>query len=469
MACTDNTVSIMSELFARITSAENIQQAYEHVLSTFSSEGGEKTFFRPGPDGEELNAFNADLKRNLESIRARLRSGTFQFGAYQETRFLKPGGKKFRYVGQFNLRDRIVQRAIQQVVVPAYDSAFSAGLLSGRKGHGSLEGVMRVIKILNTEHGMMWAYKTDIRNYAGSMDHKIISEQLGKLFRDEPEVLSLMLSHIKQPRSGDKARDKGITQGSHLADFLYDVYLNDLDHYMENNGYAYMRYSDDIFVLGKSEAEIMMAKELIEGFLRKVNLSQSMEKTMIAAPGEQFDFLGYLIKGQTFAISEQPVADLRSWVKRSIQKKKYSALRSLPRDIALKRIIDEFQSTENLLHMLSWLSYFSRINDVSQLRSADRMIREHIGSALTQCVSSKNYRYASSKKLRKLGLHSMVALHYRLYTGRKLPRDVREKVGKLRLFSPSLRLSTRVFMRANANAPQTGIGSSASTPDYSPP
>ncbi len=432
----------MTLLFTNIVDPKNLRAAYKVLSKRYYSPESHRYYFRPGPDGEGFEQFNIELERNLVEVREKVSSQDFAFGPYFERAISKLGHKHWP-VGQFNLRDRIIYRAIYQKVAPAYDHIFSDSLLSYRKKMGAWDSILRSIRMIRREEGKLWVFRTDVYQYVERLDHQILREQLHSTFSSEPDVLRLFIAFVDQPRIVEgiqRSREAGSHPGAELTTFLYNLYLNDLDHHMVRRGFRYCRYSDDVIVYCRDEEEARRAKRIASRFIGRMKLELNPKKTLIVAPRETYEFLGYTFQGLTFTISKNSVMRVKSWVRLRLRKSLYAPLRNsgLSKEEMLKTIINDFQSPENAQKLISWLGYFHLINDPSQLKAVDKMIRERIGACLTQRYSMKNYKYASSQELSELGLHSLVGLYYRINRGRPLPQDVQRKLRGRTLFSPRI-------------------------------
>jgi RNA-directed DNA polymerase len=102
--------------------------------------------------------------------------------------------------------------------------------------------------------------------------------------------------------------------GSVASPLLANIYLHELDRYMESNylnlgnyarerrrkqgksNFLYVRYADDFVVFcNGSKAEALAMKEELKGVLSNMGLTLSEEKTKVTHVTEGFDFLGYRI------------------------------------------------------------------------------------------------------------------------------------------------------------------------------
>ena len=84
-----------------------------------------------------------------------------------------------------------------------------------------------------------------------------------------------------------------------ISPLLSNIYLDELDHLMERNGYAMTRYADDMVVLCKTAEEARSALETVREWMTGVGLKLHPEKTRVVdmhKADNYFDFLGYRFK-----------------------------------------------------------------------------------------------------------------------------------------------------------------------------
>ena len=92
--------------------------------------------------------------------------------------------------------------------------------------------------------------------------------------------------------------ETGTPQGAVLSPLLANVYLNPLDHRLEDAGFAMVRYADDFVILCKTHEEAEAALALVQRWVAEEELTLHPTKTRIVdARAEGFDFLGYHFRG----------------------------------------------------------------------------------------------------------------------------------------------------------------------------
>jgi RNA-directed DNA polymerase len=93
--------------------------------------------------------------------------------------------------------------------------------------------------------------------------------------------------------------EKGTPQGAVLSPLLANIYLNPLDHLLQEAGYAMVRYADDFVILCRTREEADRALELVQRWVEDNELALHPTKTRIVdARTEGFEFLGYRLGGK---------------------------------------------------------------------------------------------------------------------------------------------------------------------------
>jgi RNA-directed DNA polymerase len=97
-----------------------------------------------GVDGVTWRAYGADLQANLVDLHARVQRGAYRAQPSRRRMIPKPDGRQ-RPLGFASLEDKIVQRAIVEVLNEIYETeflGFSCGFRPGRNQHDVLEALL---------------------------------------------------------------------------------------------------------------------------------------------------------------------------------------------------------------------------------------------------------------------------------------------------------------------------------------
>lgn len=236
----------------------------------------------------EVIEFGLHLEENLIQIQNELMHHTYQPSRYREFIIKEP---KERLILALPFRDRVVHQAICKVIEPIFDSTFIYDTYACRKGKGTLAGVKRLWYFLNkmqTNNSEVFCLKMDITKYFYSIRHNQLKEAIARKFRCK-ETMNLLNVII------DSTDDPGIPVGNLTSQLFANVYLSKLDHFIkgELRRKYYIRYMDDMIMLGNNKSELWNIYSEIKSFLElELGLSFN-KKTQVFNVKRGIDFLGY--------------------------------------------------------------------------------------------------------------------------------------------------------------------------------
>jgi RNA-directed DNA polymerase len=177
---------------------------------------------------------------------------------------------------------------------------------------------IRCILWTTQEHKrFFWVIEGDIASYFDTICHRKLMRLLRRRIGDE-RLLSLIWKFLRagvMERKLFRDTKLGTPQGGIISPLLANVYLHELDKYMERYtalppkekaarrraglaNYAYIRYADDFVVLcnGTREQAEAMREEVRSFLATSLHLTLSMGKTRITHLNDGFDFLGFTVR-----------------------------------------------------------------------------------------------------------------------------------------------------------------------------
>jgi RNA-directed DNA polymerase len=249
-----------------------------------------------GVDHVSVETFSKRAEEELSRLSAELRSGTYHPQAVLRTWIPKPGSKEQRPLGIPSVRDRVVQKACVLVLEPIFEAEFAPTSYGFRPGRCARDALERVNAQL--ESGHTWVVDADIKGYFDSIPHDRLMELVGTRVADG-SMLVLLTQFLKAAvqEGGIETRPvTGTPQGGVVSPLLANIYLNELDHRMVEEGFEMTRYADDLVILCREEAEARRALSLLEQWMVSRGLTLHGEKSRVVdmqQPGAHFDFLGY--------------------------------------------------------------------------------------------------------------------------------------------------------------------------------
>ncbi|WP_298405114.1 group II intron reverse transcriptase/maturase [Ferrimicrobium sp.] len=270
----------------------------------------------PGVDGVTWHDYGKDLEENLRDLHARVHSGAYRASPSRRVYIEKADGR-LRPLGIATLEDKILQRAVVEVLNAIYEEdflGFSYGFRPGRSPHHALDALTVAIE----RKKVNWVLDADIRDFFTSLDHGWLEKFLEHRIADK-RVLRLIHKWVNAGVIEDGNRSEtvlGTSQGASASPLLANVYLHYvLDRWVRqwrrqhaHGDVVIVRFADD-FVAGfehQSDARQFLS-DLRERFA-KFALELHPDKTRLiefgrfaarnrAARGigkpEMFDFLGF--------------------------------------------------------------------------------------------------------------------------------------------------------------------------------
>ena len=221
---TDNLYDRVTKVIHDIADMRNLVLAYEAKKK--SNPGN----MAPGADKLTLNGVSS---KGLDKIKSELLAGKFKFSPARRAQIPKPGKNETRPLGVVNPRDKIVQTAMLQVLSPIYESVFkdcSHGFRPNKGRHTALRALKQ--KFSNAS----WVIEGDISKCYDSIDHDILIRILKKRIQCD-KTIALTKRFLKTPfKENDQLvwPKMGISQGSSLSLLLCNIYLHEMDLYVED-------------------------------------------------------------------------------------------------------------------------------------------------------------------------------------------------------------------------------------------
>jgi RNA-directed DNA polymerase len=248
-----------------------------------------------GVDGQSIERFAAQAERYLAELAVALTQGTYRPQPVRRVWIDKPGKQAKRPLGIPTVKDRIVQTALKLVLEPILEARFADQSYGFRPGRGCKDALRQVTTLL--EAGQVFVVDADIAQYFDTIPHDRVLARLREQVADR-RVLGLVEAYLHSGVLDGLERWEpaaGTPQGAVISPLLANLYLDPLDHRMEQQGWAMVRYADDFVVLCGSRVDAEAALAAIQDWMGEQGLTLHPDKTRIVDAQEPggFDFLGY--------------------------------------------------------------------------------------------------------------------------------------------------------------------------------
>jgi group II intron reverse transcriptase/maturase len=270
----------------------------ETALQTQIENGGSA-----GVDGQTLTSINASAQTRrewLDRLQTELKTKTYRPAPVRRVMIQKSGGGQ-RPLGIPTVKDRVVQTALGMILMPIFEADFhpqSFGFRPKRDAHQAIEAVNSAVR-----RGYIEIIDADVSKYFDTIPHRGLMKAVAKRVSDG-SVLRLIKQWLRAPIvEEDKDGTKrvipnrcGTPQGGVISPLLANVYLNPLDHGVNENtgGQARMiRYADD-FVIACRVGQSASVKSRLQRWLNAKGLKLNEVKTrMVNIRREGINFLGF--------------------------------------------------------------------------------------------------------------------------------------------------------------------------------
>ena len=358
-----------------------------------------------GVDGQSCEAFEEDLLVETRQLAEQIKTQTYRPSAVRRVHIPKPGRPtETRPLGIPTVRDRVVQRAIVNVIEPILDHQFherSFGFRHERGAHDALRIVEQKL-----QDGYVYVVDADLKGYFDTIpkdrllalvkEHISDSRMLGliKLFLDQ--------SILEELREWSPIA--GVPQGAVLSPVLSNLYLNPLDHQMAADGFEMVRYADDFVVLCRSQSEAEEALRLITAWVEEAGLTLHPTKTKIVdSRVRSFAFLGYSFRGDKIYPRRESLAKMKARIKELTPRKRSGSIASIAAELNRS--------------LIGWFGYFRHCRGTIY-KDLDAKIRSRLRRLLLKRHRKNPKRLPRQQRwpnayFAKAGLYSLREAHFR--------------------------------------------------------
>ena len=177
-------------LMDQVCRVENLTLAWRRVRSNIQVARRRTS---AGVDAVTLRDFEASWTAQMTCLADELRSSTYRPLPARQVQIPKPSGGA-RAIAILAVRDRVAQRAVQQVLQPLFEPFFLDCSYGSRLAVGVPDAVARVARY--AEQGLTWALDADISAYFDSIDQRILLGLLRQRI-EEPAILQLIVRWLQ--------------------------------------------------------------------------------------------------------------------------------------------------------------------------------------------------------------------------------------------------------------------------------
>lgn len=217
-----NNDEIFTRLYRYLLRSDIYFVAYQHL---YSNKGA-------GTKGVNEDTADGFSEEYVNKIIETLKNGTYQPKPVRRTYIQKSNGK-MRPLGLPTFTDKLIQEVIRMILEAVYEpifSNYSHGFRHGRSCHTALT------QIKNEFVGASWFVEGDIKGCFDNINHRVLIETLNKKIKDT-RLLQLIQKFLKAGYLENwkyNSTYSGCPQGGILSPILANIYLNELDKFIES-------------------------------------------------------------------------------------------------------------------------------------------------------------------------------------------------------------------------------------------
>lgn len=243
---------------------------------------------------------------------------------------------------------------------------YNCGSIPGR---GTSYGQKTLRNWLDTDHkNTKYCLKMDISKFYPSINNEILKQMFQKKIKDR-DCLWLIETIIDS--------NQGLPIGNYTSQWFSNFFLQELDHFIKEKLLIkyYIRYIDDLVLLGPNKKKLHLAKKEIDDYLARIKLKLKNNWQLSKVNSRDIDFLGF-----------------RFFRNKTILRKR-NALR-------IKRRIKKIGKKEWLTHKdaCAVISYFGWIKHSDSYGFYHKSIKPYINIAIAKKVISYNDKIRKNRK-----------------------------------------------------------------------
>ena len=227
---------ILTELLKAIFSDNNIREAIEHLKTKKNVCDDE---------GIWLHSLDEYWKWNGCAIVELIKNNAYQ-PKLVHNKLIITGQGKHRIISMISSVDRLIVRAIHQVLQNELDSCFSNYSYAYREDKGVDAAIEKVSEYIGT--GKEYVVEVDIKDFFDNIRQDKLINDVTK-FIDDIALVNLLCKYISCDIEYDfeiSRKNIGILQGNALSSLLSNIYMIEFDKWAESKGYSFVRFADNI-------------------------------------------------------------------------------------------------------------------------------------------------------------------------------------------------------------------------------
>lgn len=266
----------VGNLYHLIYDIENIKLAHKNARKG-------KTHYR------EVKLVDSDVDYYCNLIHEMLVNRTFVNSPYEVFTKVDKGKEREIYKLPY-FPDRIIHHAILQILEPIWKKTFINNTYQSIKSRGVHKAKKDLDKVIASYGGDVYYLQMDIKKFYPSVDNNIMMQLVGKKIKCKGTLW--LLGEIVHST-------KGLPIGNYLSQYLGNLYMTYLDHYVKEvlRVKHYYRYCDDIVVISTDKTLLHSIHLIVKSLLLQELKLSLKDSSKILHISNGLDFLGFVFLG----------------------------------------------------------------------------------------------------------------------------------------------------------------------------
>jgi hypothetical protein len=262
-------------IYERVCSVENIKQA---IMKSSLGKRDQRYVRRILEHSDRYAAVVSEMLRRRAYVPSQYREKVIWDGS---------SGKERTICQPRYYPDQVIHWALMlqlQDIIMHGMYAYTCGSVPGR---GTSYGQKALRRWLDTDYrGTKYCLKADISKFYPSTDVEMLKASFRRIIKD-PDCLWLIDTILD-------SHPDGLPIGNYTSQWFSNYYLQGLDHYIkEQLGVRYyVRYVDDLVILGPNKRKLHRAREAICEYLEGLHLRMKSNWQVFRVDKRDIDFLG---------------------------------------------------------------------------------------------------------------------------------------------------------------------------------
>lgn len=367
---------------------------------------------REFPDKQLIRSIKAII--NKEKYKEFTESFLSDFKIPKKVQLSEINSSKKRIVYVYPGLYRTILKITNYYMVSKYSDKFCINSLAYAEGRSVKSAFNLIDEYKITKKDIV--YKTDFSDYFNTININILEPKLKEFLQDD-ELFKFIIKLLKNPKVliRDKVveeHNKGVMAGSPIAGTLANIYMHEVDNLMLERNYRYIRYADDVLIIGKEAYDFFLEQ------IKPLEIHINPDKTKLLNIDTGITFLGFLHKGKIIDISEKALKKMRSRFKRRAKWYRVWMLnKNVKPKVAVRDYIKKlnyklYSDQDDSINWSRW--YLPNINTIESIKYLDNYFVKCIRYLYSGKWQGKHHYKLKYNDIKQLGFKSLVNEYYKL-------------------------------------------------------